>query len=90
MIDEILQFLYGGLTVTCFAIGFFFLRFWHIQRDRFFVWFMVAFWLIGASWGIHLVIASPEETGPAVYSLRLAGFLLLIAGIVDKNRRGDR
>jgi hypothetical protein len=35
------------------------------------------------------VLATPEETGPSVYVFRLVGFLLLIAGIVDKNRRVD-
>lgn len=87
MIEEVLQFLYGALTVTCLVVGFFFLHYWHLQRDRFFLWFTVAFWAIGASWGGHLVLASPEESGPAVYVFRLVGFLLLIAGIVDKNRR---
>jgi hypothetical protein len=85
----VLQFLYGGLTIMCLAIGAFFLRYWHLQRDRFFVWFTIAFWCLGASWGVHLLIASSSETGPHVYVFRVVAFLLIIAAIIDKNRRSS-
>ncbi len=64
--DAILQFLYRGLTVMCVAVGVFFLHFWHMQRDRFFMWFAVAFWSFGVSWGVHVVNATPSESGPNV------------------------
>ena len=85
--EEILQFLYGGLTVMCIAVGVFFLRYWFAERDRFFLFFMVAFWSLGAGWGVHLIYASSSESGAQVYVARLVAFLLIIAGIVDKNRR---
>jgi hypothetical protein len=84
--EAVLQFLYGGLTIMCVAVGFFFLRFWHLQRDRFFIWFMAAFWSFAVSWGVHLIYATPSESGPHVYVFRLTGFLLIIAAIIDKNR----
>jgi hypothetical protein len=84
--EAVLQFLYGGLCVMCLAVGLFFLRYWSLQRDRFFVWFTVAFWAFGASWGVHLVYAS-TETGPHVYLFRLVGFLLIIVAIIEKNRQ---
>jgi hypothetical protein len=87
MTEAVLQFLYGGLTTLCILVGFFFLRFWHTQRDPFFLWFMVAFWSIGASWGVHLIYATSEETGANVYVFRLVAFVLIIVAIVDKNRR---
>ena len=86
--EAVLQFLYGGLAIMCGAIGFFFLRYWFTQRDRLFLWFMVAFWSLGIGWGVHLAYATSSETGPHVYVARLVAFLLIIAGIVDKNRRG--
>ena len=87
MIESILQFLYGGLTLLCFVVGFCFLRFWWNQRDRFFLFFMLAFWSFAASWGVHLAFATSEETGPNVYLFRLVGFVPISAAIVDKNRR---
>ena len=88
--ESILQFMYGGLFVMCLAVGFFFLRFWYLQRDRFFVLFATAFWAMGSSWGVHLVYASSSETGPNVYVFRIVAFLLIIAAIIDKNRRSAR
>ena len=85
--EAILQFLYGGLSVTCIAIGFFFLRYWYVQRDRFFICFMIAFWSFAASWGVHLVLATSSETGPNVYVFRVIGSLVIVLAIVDKNRR---
>jgi hypothetical protein len=85
--EEVLQFLYGGLTVMCAAIGLFFLRFWFLQRDRFFVWFTAAFWSLGVSWAVHLINATPSESGPGVYAFRVLAFSLIIAAIIDKNRR---
>jgi hypothetical protein len=85
-VEEVLQFLYGGLAVTCGIVGFIFLRYWYVQRDRFFLWFMAAFWALGAGWGAHLVYATASETGPFVYGWRLLGFVLIIIAIVDKNR----
>lgn len=84
--ESVLQFLYGGLALMCGVIGFFFLRYWYVQRDRFFLWFMVAFWALGVGWGIHLVYLT-SEAGPLVYAARLVAFLLIIVAIVDKNRR---
>jgi hypothetical protein len=85
-VEAVLQFLYGGLMLMCGIVGFIFLRYWYIQRDRFFLWFMAAFWSLGAGWGAHLIYATPSETGPHVYGFRLIAFVLIIVAIVDKNR----
>lgn len=85
--EAVLMFLFGGLTVMSVFVGLFFLRYWRLQSDRFFIWFAVAFWSLGASWGVHLVYATSSETGPNVYVFRVVAFLLIIVGIVDKNRR---
>jgi hypothetical protein len=87
--EAVLQFLYGGLTVMCGVIGFVFLRYWYVQRDRLYLFFMAAFWALAAGWGVHLYARS-SETGAHVYLFRLVGFLLIIAAIIDKNRRAAR
>ena len=85
--DAVLQFQYGATTAMCIIIGVFFWRFWRLQRDRFFGWFMAAFWSFAASWSAHLWFATSHETGPHFYLFRLLGFILIIIAIVDKNRR---
>jgi hypothetical protein len=87
MIESVLQFLYGGLTLLCVLVGFFFLSYWRSQRDRFFLFFMFAFWSFGVSWGVHLAYATSQESGANVYLFRLFGFVLISVAIIDKNRR---
>jgi hypothetical protein len=82
-----LMWMFGAIAALAFIAGLFFLRFAVIQRDRFFVWFALAFWLLGSSWGVHVFSGGPGESGAYVYLLRAAGYLLIIFAIVDKNRR---
>ena len=46
----------GALVMACLVIGLCFLRFWKTSRDRFFLYFALAFWSQGAQWlvsGLH-------------------------------------
>jgi len=57
------------------------------QQDRFFGWFAAAFWLLGLSWAIHLATGGPTEESPYIYLVRAAAYLVIIVGIVDRNRK---
>lgn len=87
--ESTLQFLDGGLAVMCIAIGVLFLRYWHIQRERLFLWFTFAFFALSGGWGIH-VVHSSVENAPSGYLFRLVAFSLIMVGIVDKNRAASR
>ena len=87
MIEAVLQFLYGGVTVMFVAVAFYFLRYWYDALDRLYLYFMLAFLSLAASWSVHLFYATSSETGPTVYVFRVVAFLLIIIAIVDKNRR---
>ncbi|MBA3540999.1 MAG: hypothetical protein H0T79_15415 [Deltaproteobacteria bacterium] len=80
-------FMYGMLTLGCVAIGVMFLKFWRVSRDRFFVWFAIAFWIFGAGWIIRAVVPTIKDDGHLIYAPRLLGFLMILAAIYDKNRR---
>jgi hypothetical protein len=80
-------FLSGGCLAVFAAIGYFFLRFWCKTRDRFFVWFAVAFWVLSLERFMLLVVAPENELRPAVYLCRLLAFVLIALAIIDKNRR---
>ena len=67
------------------AVGAFFLRFWRRTRDRLFLIFALAFWLLGLNW-LLLAFVQADETRTWLYLLRLVAFCLIIYGIVDKNR----
>ena len=84
--NDLTSFLQGATTLACIAIGIKFLKYWRLSRDRFFVWFAVAFWMFAA--GLMLRAFTPiGEHGYVVFLPRLAGFLLILVAILDKNRR---
>lgn len=81
-----LMFLWGGTAVGCWAVGLFFLQFWRTSRDRLFLYFAGAFWLLALNWLILAVANPPDEARHWVYAMRIVAFLVLIAGILDKNK----
>lgn len=80
-------FMHGAITLACFAIGLKFLKYWRLSRDRFFVWFAVAFWMFAAGWVLRAFTPTIGEDGYLVFVPRLLAFLLILVAIVDKNRR---
>ena len=83
------QFLLGAVVAGCAVAGLFFLRFWRRTRDRLFVIFAIAFWTLGANW-LALAFTTQDEVRTALYVVRLLAFLLILGGIIDKNRGGSR
>jgi hypothetical protein len=83
----IIPFLQTVSATAAAAAGLFFFRFWRESRDRLFAFFGAAFWVLALSWALLALIDPSDETRPYVYAIRLVAFLLMIAGMVDKNRR---
>jgi Ca2+/Na+ antiporter len=82
------HFLWGALAMTSVIASIFFMRYFRLTRDRLFVFFSIAFLAMTLNW-IGLAIADPSiETRHHVYVLRLLAFVLILIGIIDKNRRG--
>ena len=79
------EFFLGGIVVLCGVAGLFFLRFWRRTRDRLFLIFAVAFWTLGANW-LALAFIRADEVRTWLYAVRLAAFVLILIGIIDKNR----
>lgn len=83
-----LAYLYGALSLGSAAITVFFLRYHRLARDELFLWFAAAFAAFGAHWTV-LVFAGSSEHALAVYLIRLIAFLMLVIGILRKNRRAS-
>lgn len=81
------QFLWGALATSSWVAGLFFLRFWSVSRDRFFLFFFGAFWSFSLNWAWLALANPPQETKHYAFIVRLVAFVLIIVGIVDKNRR---
>jgi len=83
---EAVQVVQAIAATAAWANGLFFLRFWRESGDALFAFFGVAFWLLALSWGLLALFEFREESQPYVYGIRLIAFLLLIVGIIAKNR----
>jgi hypothetical protein len=80
------QFLAGWIVLACAAIGLFFLRFYHKTRDRLFLIFAIAFWVLTCNWVALGLFTHSDEERTVLYVVRLAAFVLILYGVVDKNR----
>ena len=86
--SEVNLVLHSALSICAWVAGLFFLRFWTLSRDRLFLYFCIAFWLLALNWLGLAVIHWVPETRHQVFVVRLLAFVLIIVGVVEKNRRG--
>jgi hypothetical protein len=76
----------GAIVMGYGVAGLFFLRFWRETRDRLFLIFAGAFWLLGAQRLALAFSGNVVEDDTGLYLVRLFAFLLILGAIVDKNR----
>ncbi len=82
-------FLVGVIATASLAAGLFFLRFWRDTRDSLFLAFGIAFLIEGVNRAVLIRTEHPNEGSPWVYLVRCFAFLIILAGIVNKNRGGS-
>lgn len=85
MNELINEFLLGGVVTCCLIAGLFFCRFYIQARDRLLLIFAIAFWVLGLNW-LMLAFSQRDEIRTVLYVVRLLAFLLILSGILDKNR----
>ena len=85
-----IDFVTGLVTMGYVASALFFLRFWTRTRDRLFMAFFMAFVLFATEQTLLAWARAAREEETWFYLLRLIGFGLIIAGVVEKNRRSDQ
>jgi uncharacterized membrane protein HdeD (DUF308 family) len=82
-------FLLGIIVAASLTAALYFLKFWRRTRDPLFLAFALAFGIEGVNRMAFLLVARPNEGSPAIYVVRLLAFLLILAAILHKNRRGN-
>ncbi len=81
------QFLWGVSACGFAAAAVFFARFWRQAADRFFAILALAFAVLALNYVALGILRPDDESRQYFFLIRLCAFLLIIAGIVDKNRR---
>ena len=79
--------LLGAVGMASLVAAAFFVRFWRATHDRFFLFFAASFATLALDWVALALTALHGETRHYLYVVRLFAFALIIAGVVDKNRR---
>ena len=81
-----IDFLSGAVTLGYLAAAAFFLSFWRKTAERLFLAFAAAFVLFALNQAAVYALTVVSEATSLVYALRVLGFVIIIAAIVDKNR----
>jgi hypothetical protein len=66
-------------------VALFFLRYWRVTRDRLFIMFSAAFWLLAMHW---LLLSALPRMQSHAHALRFLAFVLIAVAVLDKNRQG--
>lgn len=80
-----IEFMSGAVTVGYLVAAGFFLRYWRKSGDRLFAAFSGAFVLFALNQLAAAAFVVVVEPASLVYALRVLGFVIIIAAIVDKN-----
>ena len=80
-----IEFMSGALTLGFVVAALFFLRFWRRTRDRLFLAFAIAFVLLALNQALAQWLGAADERVGYTYLLRVIGFVLILAAVVDKN-----
>jgi len=81
------NFIHGGVMVFAAVAALFFYKFWSKTKDRLFGFFAFSFVLFSVERILLLLIDPTNEAQPFIYSFRLMAFLIIIWGVIDKNRK---
>ncbi len=80
------RFVLGLLTALSATAAVFFLKFRKESKDRLFGFFAAAFGVLAVDWLVRALVNPRHESQHYFYLIRLLAFLLILAGIADKNR----
>jgi TRAP-type C4-dicarboxylate transport system permease small subunit len=80
-----IEFLSGALTMGYLVSAGFFMRFWRATADRLFLAFALAFLLLALNQALAQWLGAADERLGYTYLLRVLGFVLILAAIIDKN-----
>lgn len=84
------QFVSGALLTGYLVASLFFLRFWKRTRDVLFVFFSIAFLLLGGQRLALEIVGERYEHNAAFYIPRLVAFILILYAIWHKNQESRK
>ena len=83
--ESLIDVLAGAATLGYLTASAFFVRFWRKTGERLFLAFGIAFAFLALNQAASTYLEAGDERTAFAYALRVLGFLLILAAIVDKN-----
>ncbi len=81
------SFLLGALAMGFLVAAMFFARFFTRTQDRFFALMATAFATMSVNQIALMALGEDSEYRSWLYLVRLSAFILILAAVIDKNRR---
>jgi hypothetical protein len=79
------ELLLGAIAMAAMVAGLVFFRYWRSSRDRFFLYFALAFWIDGVNRAHFGLTGAVSEEDAYYYLVRLLSFGLILWAILEKN-----
>lgn len=83
--DSLNFILLGAIAMATVTTGMFFLRFWKMTKDRFFLFLAISFLVEGINRFFLGLLNDPRDNSTIHYAIRILSYGLIIIAIVDKN-----
>lgn len=81
-----IDFILGAIALSCVVAAMFFGRYWRDTRDPLFLFFACSFLLEAVNRTLLAFLGSWTEGRPALYLVRLLAYLIIVMGVIHKNR----
>ena len=75
----------GAIAMGYLIVAFFFLQYWRETRDRLFVFFTIGFVVLAVHRTLFALMFGDADV--VSFSLRLTGYLCILAGIIERRLR---
>jgi len=89
MQTTILNLLSGAMIAGYLVAGLYFFKFWKTSRDALFAFFAAAFWVLALQRTLLSLSTALVEDQTHFYIIRLLAYMILLTGIINKNRRAE-
>lgn len=85
-LNDVKEFLLGAIAMGDMIAALFFFRYWTVTGDRLFLYFAASFVGNTISWLLLAGRLVYSEAEPLAYIVRLVAYVVILLGIIDKNR----
>lgn len=83
--ESVRSWMSGAISMGYLVVAFFFLQYWRETRDRLFVFFTIGFVVLAVNRTLYALMFGDADV--VSFSLRLAGYLCILAGIIERRLR---